>query len=698
MKDRIKLLPNKVANQIAAGEVVTHPASVIKEMMENAMDAGATEVVVNYRRSGYDLIQIIDNGCGMTPRDARLAFDRHATSKIRSAKDIYSLNTFGFRGEALASIAAVARIELRTCTEESEMGTVTVVDSGEFKEQREDHCRVGSEFLVTEIFQSIPARRRFLEKDSRSASNIKSEFRRVVLCRPELSFELYGDDAPIYRLAPTTLAGRIVDVVGRGIKKSLLEVKTDTVIVKINGYIGHPDSAKKSNHDQYMFANGRYFESSSLYRAVLKGYDKILKGDRPNPSYFLYFEVEPDNLDVNIHPQKTEVRFAEESAIWTILVAAVREALARTGVIPMMEFDQSSSIEIPVAQKGVVYAEPSAVSNAAYNPFEAEQSIDIVIPSDDSEMAAGGASSSIEYDFIDSLEPVESYRPTVEYEAIPSTYSEKSPAQKSSKSSHSALGRMEGMSGEWESGFEIFESRHEYTPHSHVESLKTAADATLPSSSTMSWDNIDYEPDSKVELPLEDNTPHSDSIDINDITITHGTYGWCKVGTNMTVIDLRRAKERLLYDHYYKSLSTGEMVSQHILFPIEMVLSREEFAQVESNIAEFSATGFGLKLHDDCRVEIVGLPADITTEMAEGVIYELLHLLSTPESALEQRRERVASVMAHNGAMSLSRNLSSQQAKEIISQLLHNGCATHTASGKEIIWSVGRDDIKRKLK
>ncbi len=368
MSDRIKLLPDVVANQIAAGEVVNRPASVVKEMMENSIDASATAIAVNFRDGGRELIQIVDNGCGMSPLDARMAFDRHATSKISQVEDIYSLSTFGFRGEALASIAAVAQVELRTRQAEEELGTITEINGGEFISQRTVAAPQGSQFMVRNLFYNVPARRKFMDKPNVSANQIKSEFQRVALCNPSLRFDLFNNDAPIYHLEPTTLAGRIVDVVGPSIKHNLLEVDADTSIVKIKGFVGRPEAAKKSKPDQYLFVNGRYFRSPYLMKAVLRAYEKLIP-EGLQPACFLYFEIQPDRIDVNVHPQKTEVKFADEEAIWQILNAAIRETLGRTGAVPMMDFNDEGRVDIPVVERGVIYAEPSSRSDWNYNPF-----------------------------------------------------------------------------------------------------------------------------------------------------------------------------------------------------------------------------------------------------------------------------------------------------------------------------------------
>ena len=369
MSDRIQLLPEVVANQIAAGEVVNRPASVVKEMMENAIDAGATCVAVNFREGGRDLIQIVDNGCGMSPVDARLAFDRHATSKIRTAEDIYNLDTFGFRGEALASIAAVAQVELRTRQPEDELGTVTEINGGQFAGQTVVSCPAGSQFMVRNLFYNVPARRRFLEKSNVSAGQIKAEFQRVALCNPQVRFELYNNDAPVYLLQPASLAGRIVDVVGAAVKHNLLEVVADTSIVKLKGYVGRPAAARKTRPDQYFFVNGRYFRSAYFQKAVLKAYEKLIP-EGSFPSFFLYFEIDPERIDVNVHPQKTEVKFADEEAVWQIVNAAVRETLGKTGAVPMMDFDDAGQVDIPVMERNAFYAEPPSRSDMDYNPFQ----------------------------------------------------------------------------------------------------------------------------------------------------------------------------------------------------------------------------------------------------------------------------------------------------------------------------------------
>lgn len=371
MADCIRLLPEIISNQIKAGEVVEYPSSAIKEMMENAIDAGATKVTVNFVNGGRDLIQIIDNGCGMSPSDARMAFECHATSKIKELDDIYALHTFGFRGEALASIAAVAQVELTTRQSDAEIGTKVVMSGGEFISQTPVAAPIGSQFVVRNIFYNTPGRRKFIdEKHTQLPNMIKTEFRRVALCHPEVAMELLSDRSPIYSLQSSSLLERIIGIVGPSAKKNLLEVGVETSIAKIEGYVCRA-SAAKVRPDQYLFVNGRYFKSPYLNKAVAKAYEHLIPNGS-QPSFFIYLTVDPERVDVNVHAQKIEVRFADTDAIWQIINAAVRETLAKTGSVPMMDFDAEDLIDIPVATTNVSYQMPKATTCDNYNPFATE--------------------------------------------------------------------------------------------------------------------------------------------------------------------------------------------------------------------------------------------------------------------------------------------------------------------------------------
>ncbi|MBQ1836720.1 MAG: DNA mismatch repair endonuclease MutL, partial [Paludibacteraceae bacterium] len=333
MTDIIHLLPDSVANQIAAGEVVDRPSSVVKELVENSIDAGATDIAVIIKDSGKTLIQVVDNGKGMSETDARMAFERHATSKISSAADLYSLQTMGFRGEALASIAAIAQIDLRTRREGDEMGVFLQIEGSKFVTQEPVACAVGSSFAVKNLFFNTPARRRFLKSDATEFGHIVTVFNRIALVYPNVSFSLFHNDVEMCNFLASNQAQRIVDVFGKKLKTQLLPVDIETDVVKISGYVCRPESATKTSANQYFFVNGRFMWHPSFNKAVLQAYDRMLPAGT-YPGFYIFLQVDPKTLDVNIHPQKIEVKFENEKTIWSIIQASVREALGKFNVVP----------------------------------------------------------------------------------------------------------------------------------------------------------------------------------------------------------------------------------------------------------------------------------------------------------------------------------------------------------------------------
>ena len=662
MADKIRLLPEVVANQIAAGEVVNRPSSVVKEMMENALDAGATSVKVNFRDGGKDLIQIVDDGCGMSPIDARMAFDRHATSKIGAVEDIYALHTFGFRGEALASIAAVAQVELRTRQEGDEVGTQTEINGGQFASQTPVMCPVGSQFFVRNLFYNVPARRRFLDKSTTSASHIKAEFQRIALCNPQIAFELYANDAPVYTLQAGSLAGRIVDVVGRHIKQNLLEVEADTSIARIEGYIGRPAAAKKRNSEQYLFVNGRFFKSSYLTSAILKAYEKLIP-ENCQPSYFLFLTIDPGRIDVNVHPQKTEVKFADEEAVWQIINAAVRETLAKTGAVPLMDFDRDSPVEIPVLQKGTVYSEPLAMSNSDYNPFR-EEYIDPSAPDPNEDFTGfdvpyrdGGAVSDN------------------------SAAGFRTGGGRSAAPAFPRGGGRSGLPATDDGEFEEFESGggFEITPSGG--GFDDSALDFIPSSAAPEQQRFDMpqRPEFTDALPLP------------------GGYVAALLGGRFVVVDVRRARERILYEDYLRMLGNGSSVSQQLLFPERLVLSGDEYALLEENAVEFASLGFDIDFCGEGTVEVRGTPADMPADAVDRLLFDLLQAFATPVSLSDVRREKIAGVMARSGAKGAGRTLSREEAAALLAQLADTGSFSFSPSGKAITAEITPEDLRAKL-
>lgn len=374
MSDIIQLLPDSVANQIAAGEVIQRPASVVKELVENALDSGADEITIHIKDAGKTLIKISDNGCGMSPTDARMAFERHATSKILSANDLFCIRTMGFRGEALASVAAIADVELRTKRTEDEVGTLLHIVGSEVKKQEPVACNNGTTLEIKNLFFNVPARRKFLKSNTTELKHIINEIQRIAIPNPEIQLSFFHNYSPLYELARTNYRKRIVDIFGKSINQSLVPVEEDTSLVKITGFTGQPKFARKTMGEQFFFVNKRYMRHPYFHKAVMQAYEKLLPADS-YPSYFLFLDLDPGGIDINVHPTKTEIKFENDRAIWQIVHAAVRESLGKHNVVPSIDFDQSGSIDIPVADKRNSDGSfPEIKVDPDYNPFDQQKS------------------------------------------------------------------------------------------------------------------------------------------------------------------------------------------------------------------------------------------------------------------------------------------------------------------------------------
>lgn len=375
MSDVIRLLPDKVANQIAAGEVIQRPASVIKELVENAVDAGAKRIDVQVTDAGKTSIQVIDDGKGMSETDARLAFERHATSKIREAADLFALNTMGFRGEALASIAAVAQVELRTCLEGEQLGTSLCIAGSKVESQEPVSCPQGCNFNVKNLFFNVPARRKFLKSNQTELNNILTEFERIALVNPDISFTLHHNGTEMLNLPAIQLKQRIMGVFGKKINQELLPLEVDTTMVRITGFVGRPDSSRKKGARQFFFVNGRYMRHPYFHKAVMDAYERLIPvGEQV--SYFIYFDVDPANIDVNIHPTKTEIKFENEQAIWQILTAVIKETLGKFNAVPSIDFDAEGMPDIPAFESSPYTAvqPPKTDYDPNYSPFNTSSS------------------------------------------------------------------------------------------------------------------------------------------------------------------------------------------------------------------------------------------------------------------------------------------------------------------------------------
>ena len=369
-------MPGNIANMIAAGEVVQRPASVVKELMENAVDAGATQVTVILTDAGRTLIQVIDNGCGMTPDEAVLCFERHATSKIATAEDLNDITTFGFRGEALASIAAVAEVTLKTRRPEDEVGCKVEFAASVHLSTDEVSTPAGSNFAVRNLFYNVPARRKFLKSDNVEFKHVAEEFTRVALTRPETGFTLIHNEREIYALKPAkSLKFRIQDLLGNNVVSQVVDISAETSVVRVKGYVGRPDQARKTLGNQFFFVNGRYFRSPYFHKAVMNAYDNLLPPGA-TPSYFIYLEADPHSIDVNIHPTKTEIKFEEDNVIFQIIYACIKESIGRNSFGASIDFNREDMPELPVLSKDFSGFQPEAPAPSVsydpdYNPFDA---------------------------------------------------------------------------------------------------------------------------------------------------------------------------------------------------------------------------------------------------------------------------------------------------------------------------------------
>lgn len=368
MSDLIKLLPDNIANQIAAGEVIQRPASVVKELLENSIDAGATCIDVNIKDSGKTLIQVVDNGKGMSAGDALLCFERHATSKVTKAEDLFALVTKGFRGEALASIAAIAHVQMNTRLEDGELGRTIVIEGSTIKTNEESAVPQGTSFEIKNLFFNVPARRNFLKSDKVEFGRISDEFERVVLAHPGIQFSLHHNGNELYHLLATTLRKRIVDVLGKKSNDRLVPIEETTDIVTLKGFVLKPEFARKTRGEQFLFVNDRFFKSSYFNHAISKAFEGLI-ADKSFPGYFLYLDVDPSKIDVNVHPTKTEIKFEEEKFIYSILLSSVRQALGKYNIAPTLDFEQETSFDIPHAMRSQPAVEPQIQVNPEYNPF-----------------------------------------------------------------------------------------------------------------------------------------------------------------------------------------------------------------------------------------------------------------------------------------------------------------------------------------
>ncbi len=614
MSNVIRLLPDHVANQIAAGEVVQRPASVVKELIENAVDAGATEIKLIVKEAGKTLIQVIDNGKGMSETDARMAFERHATSKITMAEDLFALQTKGFRGEALASIAAIAHVELKTCPQEAELGTHLVIEGSKISSQEIAVVPKGTSFSVKNLFFNIPARRNFLKSDTVEFRHVVDEFERVALAHNDIHFILIHNGSEMFNLPASNLRQRIVNVFGGKTNEKLVPVQEKTEILGIQGFVGKPEFAKKSRGEQFFFVNDRFIKSAYLHHAVIAAFEGLLK-EGTHPSYFLYLSLPANAIDINIHPTKTEVKFDDEQALYAILRSAIKHSLGQFNVAPILDFQRDSSMDTPYEFQDKDAETPTIKIDANFNPFEA-------------------SSNRVEKE----------YNP---FETNAATYVSGS-ARKSDFSSR----RSENNLGPKREAIEGMENLYE--------GLRSSANE-------LDVSGIKLEEELKVSTLFEgfkEESTHSKSFQI------HRKYIVSPIKSGMVIIDQGRAHQRILYEKFLENISIQQAASQQLLFPLTLYYTSYEIELLKGLETTLKQTGFDFESIEKDRVVLSGLPVHVVESEASIVLEELLTDLqsSFPEASFSQN-DRIAKSLAHSLAVKTGTILNEEEQENMVNSL-----------------------------
>lgn len=654
MSDIIQLLPDSVANQIAAGEVIQRPASVIKELVENAIDAGATQVSVLVVDAGRTSIQVIDNGKGMSETDARLAFERHATSKITSAADLFSLHTMGFRGEALASVAAVAQVELKTRQANSDIGTHLSIAASKVTGQEPCSCAVGSNFNVENLFYNVPARRKFLKANSTELKNIVTAFERIALVYPDVTFHLYSNETELYNLKAAGLRQRIVDVLGKRINPMLIPINTKMSICNITGFIGKPESAKKKSLGQFFFVNGRYMKHPYFHKVVMNAYDRLVPEGEQVP-YFIYLEVPAENIDVNIHPTKTEIKFENEQDIANVLMATVKESIGMFSQVATLDFDNQGRPDIPVFDPNDNVQAPKVEFNPDYNPFNDTPSTPPSAP-------------------IDSM-PIEA---AIGEGLFDSSMMSASTPRTSNSSANNLM--VEGLRTSNPATAPLFPDE-ETAPESDIFVSKANMGANTAKVSSMALSS---------DIAQEENTTAHYQY--------KGKYIMTAVKSGLMIIDQHRAHTRILYEQYLDRVKRQQTQSQKLLFPEMLHLTPSEHISLEKVMPELTALGFELTHMGGDAYAINAMPSGLNGLKADTLLHDMI--ASTEEctsNVIDDINSSLALSLAQHAAMPYGNVLDNNEMDLLVNQLFACTNFNYTPNGKSIMTILKQTEIEHLL-
>lgn len=706
MSNIIRLLPDHVANQIAAGEVVQRPASVVKELIENAVDAEATEIKLVLKEAGKTLIQVIDNGKGMNETDARMAFERHATSKISKAEDLFALNTKGFRGEALASIAAIAHVDLKTCLHNSELGTHLVIEGSKVMSQEVAVTPPGTVFSVKNLFFNIPARRNFLKSDNVELRNIVDEFERITLVHPGISFTMIHNGSEVFNLPSSNLRQRIVNVFGTRTNEKLVPIEEITEIVTIRGFIGKPEFAKKSRGEQFFFVNDRFIRSGYLHHSVLAAYEGLLK-DGTQPTYFIYLSVPPDSIDINIHPTKTEIKFDDEQALYSILRSSIKHSLGQFNVAPVLDFHRDEGLDVPYEFKDREAETPLIEIDTHYNPFSNE----LLNPEEEifnpfkqtpanttnglpSDFVARGFNPFEESSFLrKEEEPEEPIIPDEEEEA--EVFESKLTTAKSTIDFSSF--KQEGRKADEAVFFASKSNKTEIKKSSATEvgAWQEVFEGLKGKGSDIDISGLTFEEEEVTGSLFDEST---------ETTLASRTfqiqrkYIVSPIKSGMVVINQGRAHQRILYEKFIGNIAKSNAVSQQLLFPLTLYYAPYEVVLLKEIRHSLKQMGFDFEDMGEDHVILSGLPVNVAESEAQIVLDDLIMSFQEgiPETNYIQT-ERIAKTLAQSLAVKSGTILNETEQEDIVNSLF--GCKEPNISPfmKPTFITMKVEDIERKF-
>ncbi len=628
MEDIIQLLPDSIANQIAAGEVVQRPASVVKELMENAIDAQSRNIKVVIKDAGKILIQVVDDGCGMSETDARLSFERHATSKIRSSDDLFSIYTMGFRGEALASIAAVAEVELKTKRKADDLGIYLCMAASQLKAQEAETCKDGTSIAVKNLFFNVPARKNFLKSNAVEMRHILDQFHRIALAYSDINFSLYHNDTEVYNLYAGKLVNRITAIFGKNYRDKLAFCQEDTDLIKIKGYIGKPENAKKTRGDQFFFVNNRYIRHGYLHHAVMNAFEGLIPSDM-HPFYVLFIEIDPKHIDINVHPTKTEIKFDDERTVYAIIQAAVKKSLGTHNLTPSLDFQTNVNLDPTLPQRQQRF------------------------PKSDHQSSGGGGGS---------------YRPF-----------EKSPQEKRNLSNWQKI--YEGLEKKaiQENSFGTFDFDDTKQPKNEANALTFESEANKLGN----------------EGAVEQTKQSIDSVGERQSLQVHNQYIMTSVRSGLMLIDQQAAHERVLYDKFLNALKNDNGAAQQLLFPTTITLNPGDFQLILEIETEIRNLGFIFEVLPENRLEIKGVPADITNENEQELFEGFLEQFKNYQSTLKVERESiVARSLAKRSAIRAGTKLTSMEMNLLVDQLFASSNPNYTPDGRSTLVMLTLNKIK----